>query len=117
MAAGSTFQRAIRPDGQSARTEYETLATNERFTLLRLIPRTGRTHQLRLHMAALGFPLAGDWLYGAEDRELIARPALHSHTLTLTHPITGEHIHLIADLPEDMRRLIDLPTETNEVTV
>ena len=116
MAEGSTFQRAIRPDGQSARTEYETLAVNERFTLLRLIPRTGRTHQLRLHMAALGFPLAGDWLYGSEDRELITRPALHSYTLTLTHPITGEHIHLTADLPEDMRRLIDLPNKQDEVT-
>lgn len=115
MAEGSTYERAIRPDGQSARTEYETLAANERFTLLRLIPRTGRTHQLRLHMAALGFPLAGDWLYGAEDRALIARPALHSHTLTLTHPISGEHIHLTADMPEDMRRLINFPQETNEV--
>jgi RluA family pseudouridine synthase len=111
MAEGSTYQRAIRGGGQSAHTEYETIAANERFTLLRLIPRTGRTHQLRVHMAAVGFPLAGDWLYGAEDRELIARPALHSYELALTHPISGEHIHLTADLPEDMRRLIDLPTE------
>ena len=114
MAQGSTFQRAIGEDGQSARTEYETLAQNERFTLLQLTPRTGRTHQLRLHMAAVGYPLAGDWLYGAEDRALIARPALHSYELTLTHPITGRMIHLTAELPEDMRRLIDLPAERNE---
>jgi len=111
MAEGSTYQRAIRQEGQHARTEYETLATNERFTLLRLVPRSSRTHQLRLHMSAVGFPLAGDWLYGAEDRALIARPALHSYELTLTHPITGEHIHLTAELPEDMRRLIDLPKQ------
>lgn len=109
MAEGSTYQRAIRPDGQSAKTEYESLATNDNFTLLRLVPRTGRTHQLRLHMAATGYPLAGDWLYGTEDRALIARPALHSHELMLTHPITGERICLTSDLPEDMRRLIDLP--------
>ncbi|MEA4871063.1 MAG: RluA family pseudouridine synthase [Christensenella sp.] len=118
MAEGSTYQRAVRDDGQPARTEYETLAQNDCFTLLRLVPQTGRTHQLRLHMAALGYPLAGDWLYGAEDRARIARPALHSSELTLTHPITGEKIHLISGLPEDMRRLIDLPKtaerETNE---
>lgn len=111
MAPGSTYRRAIDRDGQSAGTAYETLASNGRFTLLRLIPHTGRTHQLRLHMAALGFPLAGDWLYGEEDRTLIARPALHSHELTLTHPVTGDRIHLISGLPEDMRRLMELPRE------
>ena len=114
MAEGSTYQRAIRPDGQSAKTLYETLAVNEAFTLLRLIPQTGRTHQLRLHMAAIGYPLAGDWLYGAEDRALIARPALHSYELTLVHPITEETLHFTSPLPEDMRRLIDVPTQKEE---
>ena len=114
MAGGSTYQRAIRPDGQSAKTLYETLAVNEAFTLLRLIPQTGRTHQLRLHMAAIGYPLAGDWLYGAEDRALIARPALHSYELTLVHPITEETLHFTSPLPEDMRRLIDVPTQKEE---
>ncbi len=108
MAKGSTYQRAICQDGQSAQTEYETLANHERFTLLRLIPHTGRTHQLRLHLSAIGYPLAGDWLYGAEDRTLIARPALHSHQLDLTHPVSGERITLVSPLPADMRRLIDL---------
>lgn len=116
MAEGSTFQRTICQGGQHARTEYETLAVNEKFTLLRLVPRTGRTHQLRLHMSAVGYPLAGDWLYGLEDRALIARPALHSYELSLTHPLTGEHIHLTAELPEDMRRLIDLPKTLEETT-
>jgi len=102
------------PEGQQARTEYSTLAVNERFTLLRLVPRTGRTHQLRLHLSAIGYPLAGDWLYGAEDRALIARPALHSYELSLKHPITGNRIHLTADLPEDMRRLIELPDDLEE---
>jgi 23S rRNA-/tRNA-specific pseudouridylate synthase len=108
MAQGSTYQRAVREDGQYARTEYKTLAGNGSFTLLRLVPHTGRTHQLRLHLSAIGYPLAGDWLYGAEDRSLIARPALHSHELTLIHPITGERIHLVSERPEDMRRLMDL---------
>ncbi|PKM39951.1 MAG: RluA family pseudouridine synthase [Firmicutes bacterium HGW-Firmicutes-9] len=116
MAEGSTFQRAICDGGQRARTEYETLTANEQYTLLRLVPRTGRTHQLRLHMSAVGYPLAGDWLYGVEDRALIARPALHSYELSLTHPIAGKHIHLTAELPEDMRRLIDLPKTLEEIT-
>lgn len=116
MAEGSTYQRAIQPDGQSARTSYETLAGNDRFTLLRLVPHTGRTHQLRLHLSAIGYPLAGDWLYGAEDRALIARPALHSHTLMMLHPITGEQITLCAQMPQDMRNLIDLPSHEQEET-
>lgn len=114
MAEGSTYQRAIRSDGQRARTVYETLAVNELFTLLRLIPESGRTHQLRLHLSAIGYPLAGDWLYGAEDRALIARPALHSYELSLTHPLTGQELHFTSPLPEDMRRLIDVPTQKEE---
>ena len=111
MAEGSTYQRAVRPDGQSAHTDYETITVNERFTLLRLVPQTGRTHQLRLHMAAIGYPLAGDWLYGTEGRPLIARPALHSAELAMTHPLTGEKIQLYSDLPGDMRALIGFPDE------
>ncbi len=114
MAEGSTYQRAIRSEGQRAKTAYETLAVNEAFTLLRLIPETGRTHQLRLHLSAIGYPLAGDWLYGAEDRALIARPALHSYTLSLMHPLTGQQLHFTSPLPEDMRRLIDVPTQKEE---
>ena len=114
MAEGSTYQRAICPDGQRATTFYETLAVNDDFTLLRLVPQTGRTHQLRLHLSAIGYPLAGDWLYGAENRALIARPALHSFELALTHPISGEELHFTSPLPEDMRRLIDLPTQQKE---
>ena len=74
-------------------------------TLLRLRLRTGRTHQIRVHMAAIGHPLTGDPLYGAPSVE-IARPALHSHRLVLRHPITGETVDLTSPLPEDMRGLI-----------
>ncbi|MEN6594994.1 MAG: RluA family pseudouridine synthase [Clostridiaceae bacterium] len=105
MAEGSTYRRAVAENGAPALTTYETLAQSERFTLLRLVPHTGKTHQLRVHLASIGYPLAGDWLYGTKDLALIARPALHSCFLALTHPITGERIELAAELPEDMRVL------------
>ena len=105
-AEGSLVKRCVSPDGLPSRTAYEVLSYHGGLTLLRLAPLTGRTHQLRVHMASLGCPLAGDWLYGTEDKALIARPALHSYTLWFTHPLTGEALHFTAPLPEDMERLI-----------
>lgn len=105
-ADGSIVRRCVREDGLVSRTEYEVLQTTERFTLLRLRPKTGRTHQLRVHMAYLGHPLAGDWLYGTEDKNLIARPALHSYELWFTQPITGQELHFTAPIPQDMQRLL-----------
>ena len=106
-ADGSIIRRCVREDGLVSRTEYEVLQTTERFTLLRLRPETGRTHQLRVHMAYLGHPLAGDWLYGTEDKNLIARPALHSYELWFTQPITGQELHFTVPIPQDMQRLLE----------
>lgn len=106
-ADGSIIRRCVREDGLVSRTEYEVLQTTERFTLLRLRPETGRTHQLRVHMAYLGHPLVGDWLYGTEDKNLIARPALHSYELWFTQPITGQELHFTAPIPQDMQRLLE----------
>ena len=105
-AEGSLVKRCVSPEGLPSRTEYEVLSCRGGLTLLRLAPQTGRTHQLRVHMASLGCPLAGDWLYGTEDKALIARPALHSYALWFNHPLTGEALHFTAPLPEDMERLI-----------
>ena len=88
-------------------TDYRVLAAGGGFSLVELTPRTGRTHQLRLHMAALGCPLAGDWLYGTEDPALIARPALHAARLELIHPVTGEPLSFTAPLPEDMTTVLE----------
>lgn len=96
--------RAIDPHGLPSRTEYEVLKTTESRSLLRLRLLTGRTHQIRLHMAAIGHPLVGDRQYGATDCPL-SRPALHSHRLRITHPLTGELIDVISPLPEDMEEL------------
>ena len=105
-AEGSIVKRCVREDGLPSRTEYEVLAQSDAFSFLRLAPRTGRTHQLRVHMSALGFPLAGDWLYGTEDKTLISRPALHSYELRFKHPVSGRALRFTAPVPEDMARLI-----------
>ncbi len=67
---------------------------------------TGRTHQIRVHMAHMGCPLTGDFLYGREAPALIARLALHSARLDLTHPITRARLEFTAPLPEDMKVLL-----------
>ena len=103
----SLLRRCIDGAGQSAHTEYEVLQVCGARALVRLLPHTGRTHQLRVHMASVGCPLTGDWLYGTEDRALIARPALHSYILRFTHPLSGETLEIFAPLPQDMRALLE----------
>lgn len=110
----SAIARKVRPDGAPARTHYQVLASGGGLSLLSLRPETGRTHQLRVHMAALGCPLAGDWLYGTEAPDLIARPALHSRTLRMTHPVTGEPLVFAAPLPRDMQEIIDRKIKKEE---
>lgn len=106
-APGSVIARQVDSGGQSARTEYQVLEAGGGFSLVELTPRTGRTHQLRVHMAALGCPLAGDWLYGTEEADLIPRPALHAARLELRHPVTGERLSLEAPLPQDMKKILE----------
>ena len=108
----SLLRRRVDPAGLAAHTDYETLWQGPDRALLRLTPGTGRTHQLRLHLSAIGHPLLGDWLYGQEDRDLIPRPALHSHRLELTHPVTRRRLTVTAPLPEDMAQL--LPEDMNK---
>ena len=104
---GSLVEQMVRPDGKAARTHYRVLSVHGGRALLRLRLETGRTHQIRVHMAHLGHPLTGDFLYGTEDRELIPRPALHSAELTLKHPISREILTFSVPLPGDMRRLTE----------
>lgn len=104
--AASAIKRRIDPGGSPSLSEYQALSIKNGRTLLRLIPYTGRTHQLRLHMAAIGFPLVGDWLYGRGDCESIARPALHSRRLSFVHPLSHKRIDLFATIPDDMKKLL-----------
>lgn len=104
---GSLIAREIRADGQPARTHYRVLSTQGDRALVELELETGRTHQIRVHMAHIGHPLTGDFLYGTEDKTLIPRPALHSWQAEITHPITGVRMTFTAPIPLDMKRLIE----------
>lgn len=95
---GSIITREIRADGEYALTEYRTLPSG----LLLVTPKTGRTHQIRVHMAAIGTPLLGDTLY-AHPSPHISRQALHAARLAFRHPMTGEAVILQAPLPEDIK--------------
>ncbi len=103
---GSLMEQMVRPDGKPASTRYEVLEACGGRALLRLELETGRTHQIRVHMAHIGHPLTGDFLYGTEDKALIARPALHSGSLSFCHPLTGERLEFDLPLPPDMARLL-----------
>lgn len=111
---------------KTALTEYQEVACCGKRTLLRLQPRTGRTHQLRVHLAHIGHPILGDKLYGRSDQEFLAwrdrtppvavaeppagqgsRQALHAESLSFIHPWTGEEVMISAPLPADMRGWLD----------
>ena len=92
-------------NGKPAVTHYTVLQRFREYTYIECRLETGRTHQIRVHMAHIGHPLVGDFLYGTEDRDLISRPALHSGYLSFLHPITGEKLQFSLPLPQDMARL------------
>ena len=98
--------KRVDPAGQAAVTRYRVLRTGRGRALVELELDTGRTHQIRVHMAHIGHPLTGDFLYGTEAHSLISRPALHSARLSLLHPVTGARMAWEQPLPEDMKRLI-----------
>jgi 23S rRNA pseudouridine1911/1915/1917 synthase len=110
--------------GQPALTRYRVLSSNGRFSLVELLPKTGRTHQLRIHMAAIGHPLVGDKIYGVDERVflehldgelsaesrrqlIIDRHALHASRLVFDHPHAGARFALEAPLPDDLASLVD----------
>ena len=105
---GSTILREVctTDEGALSVTEMSVICATDEVSLVKLVPLTGRTHQLRVHMAHLGHPLLGDELYGIADD--FPRHALHARTLELPDPRTGERIFVRAPLPEDMLQRISL---------
>jgi RluA family pseudouridine synthase len=100
--------RVVRSGGEPAVTRYGVVERLEGATLVRLAMETGRTHQIRVHMAHLGYPVLGDRQYGRQGLSLIKRQALHASRLAFHHPSSGEPVSCEAPLPEDMAGLREL---------
>ena len=105
---GSIIERTVDFDhGEEAITHYKLVKKENRHSLVSLQLETGRTHQIRIHMKYLGYPLIGDYLYNP-DMEHITRQALHSYHMEFPHPITGQKMTFTAPLPSDMSAIISL---------
>jgi 23S rRNA pseudouridine1911/1915/1917 synthase len=103
-------RRRMTIDGAAAReaqTSYRTLASYDGYTLVEATLHTGRTHQIRVHFASLGHPLAGDVLYGSKSSKLFPRQFLHAHTLAFKHPVDGRELNFEAPLPEDLTSALE----------
>ena len=97
------IRRTVSPIGKDAVSKYSTIKSIGNLSLVSLIPITGRTHQLRVHLAHLGTPIYGDWLYNTNPSDGILR--LHCHAVTFNHPITKETISITTPCPDDMNIL------------
>jgi 23S rRNA pseudouridine1911/1915/1917 synthase len=96
----------VTASGQHCHTTYEVVASSGVYSLVRCELVTGRTHQIRVHLAAQGWPIAGDRVYGDPD-ESVARQALHAWRLAFAHPVTGAALEIEANVPADLQRLLD----------
>lgn len=99
-------------DGRTARTDYEVIERFDDCSFLRVIIKTGRTHQIRVHLSRFGYPVLGDREYGSRaieegHRLNISRQMLHAHRLRISHPDTGEKMEFIAPIPSDMNELLE----------
>ncbi len=103
---GSIIERCIDEHGKNAITHYKVLKEFKNYSLVLCKLETGRTHQIRLHMASIGHSILGDTLYGTSS-SLISRQALHSYKIKFIHPITKKEIELIANLPKDIEQCIN----------
>lgn len=101
----SIMTRTVAADGEYAITHYEVIKRLVDMTVIKVELETGRTHQIRVHMKAIGHPLVGDGLYSDIKTDKINRQALHAKKVSFIHPISGEVVKVEADVPEDIRKL------------
>jgi 23S rRNA pseudouridine1911/1915/1917 synthase len=100
LARIGAIKFGVRDHGKRAVTHVRPLEATARGSAVAVELETGRTHQIRVHLAAIGHPLAGDWLYGERNA---SRPMLHAAALEMTHPLTNEPLRITAPVPEDFR--------------
>jgi 23S rRNA pseudouridine1911/1915/1917 synthase len=106
--------------GRAAITRWRTIERFDGFTLLEILPQTGRTHQIRVHLSSIGHPIVGDPVYGRKGRpgaitnpvlkecvRRMNRQALHAHRLVITHPQTGERVEFVSPIPQDMAEVLE----------
>ena len=91
------------PAGREARTHFEIERLLAEAALLRVVLDTGRTHQIRVHLAAIGLPVAGDAQYGRAGAFGLQRQFLHAARLAFAHPVTGAPVDVVSELPADLR--------------
>jgi len=94
-------------NGIRSETRFKILKRYQANVLLEAKPMTGRTHQIRVHAYALGYPLLGDILYSAPETDLIARPALHAYSLAIDHPVSNERVTFTAPYPTDLKKALE----------
>ena len=99
---GSAIMREVNALGKEAVTQYEVIKNNDDFSLIKLNPLTGRTHQIRVHLSHIGHPIYGDDMYGSPVKDEMTR--LHCHKISFNHPITKEKLIIKAPKPDDMKK-------------
>ena len=105
----------VRSDGREARTEFTLLEALPGYSLVEARPETGRTHQIRVHFAYIGHPVAGDPVYGPrKDRLGLGRQFLHASGLGFQHPLTEEPLEFASELPDDLQGVLDRLRVANE---
>ncbi len=104
---GEGIRRIVCSNGKEARTHFRVLQKGKKRSLIHLRLETGRTHQIRVHMAAVGCPVTGDYLYGEEHPALPGRFALHSCRIRFLHPMTGEWIEICYRIPDGWDALME----------
>lgn len=102
----SIIERCVNATGDTAITKYQMIKEFSNMSLIHISLQTGRTHQIRVHMAYIGHPLLGDTLYGNAST-LINRQALHAYNIKFIHPITKKYINLEADFPVDITNILE----------